>query len=58
MQYWKRAALESVSNENESRELIELAPRQVILVLKAKNQKFVNIEEIANFSFKITIFRT
>ena len=57
-QYSKRAALESVSNENESRELTELAPRQVILVRKAKNQNFVNIAEIANFSFKITIFRT
>ena len=39
-------ALESVSNENVARELIELALRKVILVSKAKNQKFVNIEEI------------
>ena len=39
-------ALESVSTKNEARELIELAPRKVILVRKAKNQKFVNIEEI------------
>ena len=39
-------ALESVSTENEARELIESAPRKVILVHKAKNQKFVNIEEI------------
>ena len=46
LRYWKRAALESISNENEARELIELAPRKVILVPKAKNQKLVNIEEI------------
>ena len=44
--YWKRATLESVSTENETRELIELAPRKVILVRKVKNQKVVNIEEI------------
>ena len=37
LRYWKRAALESVSTENEARELIELAPRKVILVRKAKN---------------------
>ena len=42
----KKAALESVLTENEARELIELAPKKVILVRKAKNQKFVNIEEI------------
>ena len=46
LRYWKRAALESVSTENEARELIELAPRRVILVRKVKNQKVVNIEEI------------
>ena len=45
LQYWKRAALESVSTENEARELIELAPRKVILVSKAKNQKFDNVED-------------
>ena len=27
LQYWKRVVLESVSTENEVRELIELAPR-------------------------------
>ena len=32
LRYWKRAALESVSTENEARELIELAPRRVTLV--------------------------
>ena len=32
LRYWKRAALESVSTENEARELNELAPRRVILV--------------------------
>ena len=46
LRYWKRAALESVSTKNEARELIELAPRKVILVRKVKNQKVVNIEEI------------
>ena len=46
LRYWKRAALESVSTENEARELNELAPRRVILVRKVKNQKVVNIEEI------------
>ena len=46
LRYWKRAALESASTENEARELIELAPRRVILVLKVKNQKVANIEEI------------
>ena len=47
LEYWKRTALESVSTENEAKELIELAPRKVILVRKAKNQKVgVNIEEI------------
>ena len=46
LQYWKRAALEIVSTENETRELIKLAPRKVILVRKAKNQKLVNIEKI------------
>ena len=46
LRYWKRAALESVSTKNEARELIELAPRRVILVRKVKNQKVVNIEEI------------
>ena len=43
LQYWKRAALGSFS--------IKLAPRKVILVRKAKNQKFVNIEE-KNFYLK------
>ena len=46
LEYWKRAALESVSTKNEARELSELAPMKVILVHKAKNQKVVNIEEI------------
>ena len=46
LRYWKRAALESVSTENEARELIELAPMKVILVSKVKNQKVVSIEEI------------
>ena len=46
LRYWKRAALESVSTKNETRKLTELAPRKVILVRKAKNQKVINIEEI------------
>ena len=45
LQYWKRIALENVSTENE-RELIELAPKKVILACKEKNQKLVNIEEM------------
>ena len=46
LRYWKSVALESVSTENEARELTELAPKRVILVFKIKNQKAVNIEEI------------
>ena len=46
LRYWKRAALESVSTENEAKELIELAPARVILVRKVKNEKTVNIDEI------------
>ena len=46
LQYWKSAALKSVSSENEARELTESAPRKVILVSKVKNQKFDTIEEI------------
>ena len=45
LDYWKSVALKKLI-ENEARELIELAPRKVILVSKAKNQKFDNIEEI------------
>ena len=51
LRYWKRATLESVSTENEARELIELAPRRVILVRKAKSEKVINIDEII-FYFK------
>ena len=39
LQYWKSAALKGVSTENEARELIELAPRKVILVSKSKESK-------------------
>ena len=46
LQYWKRAALESVSTKNEAKELIDLAPSRVILVRKVKNEKMVNIDEI------------
>ena len=46
LRYWKRAALESVSTENEAKELIDLAPSRVILVRKVKNEKMVNIDEI------------
>ena len=52
LRYWKRVALESISTENEARELIELAPRKVIFVRKAKNQKLINIEEIIFYFLK------
>ena len=44
--HWERAALESVSTDNEAKELIELALPRVILVRKVKNDKIVNIDEI------------
>ena len=46
LRYWKSVVLDSVSTENETRELIELAPKKVILVSGAKNQKLVNTEEL------------
>ena len=46
LRYWKRAALESVSTENEAKELIDLPPSRVILVRKVKNEKMVNTDEI------------
>ena len=46
LRHWKKAALESVSNKSETKELIDLAPSRVILVLKIKNEKRVNIDEI------------
>ena len=45
LHYWKTAAWKNLT-QNEARELIQLAPRKVILVSKAKNQKFDSIEEI------------
>ena len=42
----EKEALGSVSAINEARELIELAPRRVILVRKAKNQKLISIEKV------------
>ena len=42
----EKEALRSVSAINEARELIELAPRRVILVRKAKNQKLISIEKV------------
>ena len=45
LQYWKRVESENVSTGNE-RELIELAPKKVILACKEKNQKLVNTEEM------------
>ena len=51
LRYWKRAALESVSTENEAKELIDLASSKVIFVRKVKNEKMVNIDEI-NFYLK------
>ena len=38
LRYWKRVALESVSNENEAKELIDLAPSRVILVRKVAKE--------------------
>ena len=46
LRYWKRVALESVSTENEAKELIDLAPSRVILIRKVKNEKTGNIDEI------------
>ena len=46
LRYWKRVALESVSTENEAKELIDLASSSVCLIRKAKNAKMVNIDEI------------
>ena len=46
LRYWKRAASDSVSTEIEAKELIDAAPRRVILVRKVKNEKMVNIAEI------------
>ena len=46
LRYWKRAALESVSTENEAKELTDLAPSRVIFVRKVKNEKMVNIDQI------------
>ena len=53
----KKAALESVLTENEAMELIELAPRKVILVRKSKESK-VRQYWRDNFLFKVTVFRT
>ena len=39
-------ALESVSRENEAKEVIDLAPSRAILVRKVKNAKMMNIDEI------------
>ena len=46
LQHWKKVTLESVSTENEAKELIDLAPSRVCLIRKAKNAKMVNIDEI------------
>ena len=48
LQYWKNVALESVSTENETKELMDLAPLRACLIRKAviKNAKKVNIDEI------------
>ena len=48
LHYWKTAAWKNLT-QNEARELIQLAPRKVILVSKAKNQKFDSIEEIGGW---------
>ena len=46
LQYWKKVTVNNVSTKNETRELIDLAPKKVVLVCKAKNQKLINIEEL------------
>ena len=46
LRYRKRAALESVSTENKTKELIDLAPSRVILVRKIRNEKMVNIDKM------------
>ena len=46
MTYWKKAALDRVSTENEKKELMDLAPSKVSLICKAKSTKTKNIDEI------------
>ena len=46
LQHWKKTDLESVSTENEAKELIDLAPSRVSVIRKVKNAKVVNIDEI------------
>ena len=46
LQHWKKVGLESVSIENEAKEIIDLAPSRICLIRKAKNAKMVNIDEI------------
>ena len=41
-----KAALVRVLNEREEKELLDLAPRRVLLVLKEKLEKIVNIDGI------------
>ena len=52
LQYWKKVALESVSTENETKELIDLAASRVCSIRKAiiKNAKKVNFDEIIFYS--------
>ena len=52
-QHWKKVALESVSTENEAKELIDLAPSRVCLIRKVKNAKMVNSEEQRTFILDI-----
>ena len=42
LQHWQKVALESVSTENEAKELIDLAPSRVCLIRKVKNAKMLN----------------
>ena len=48
LQYWKEAALKKALDENEAKELTDLAPFKVFLIGKAgiKNAKWMNIYEI------------
>ena len=45
LQHWQKVALESVSTENEAKEIIDL-PSRVCLIRKVKNAKMLNIDEI------------
>ena len=43
----EKVALESISTENEAKELIDFAPTRVCLICKVNNAKMLNIDEIS-----------